>query len=137
MRRRSALWTSRVAAFLAVALLAFAGVKSPVMQLQMALGATADCGMTSAQMAYMGGQMQADPFAAPLAEGSDAQAREDRRRNLPLLRRCGSCAADRLCRADPAARGRSVHSPQRRARRSAPAPRRSFRPRPAGRLPFS
>lgn len=57
-------WTSRVAAFLAVALLVFAGVKSTVMQAQMAGGAAlADCGMTQAEMARMGGAMQVDPFA--------------------------------------------------------------------------
>ena len=66
MRRTSAtLWTSRVAAFMAVALLAFAGVKSTVMQVAMAAAANpADCGMSPAEMAAMGGAMQADPFTA-------------------------------------------------------------------------
>ena len=72
MRRRSALWTSRATAFLAVALLAFAGVKSPVMQAAMAAGADrADCGMTVAEMAAMGG-MAADPFA-PTPEKAPAK----------------------------------------------------------------
>lgn len=70
IRSRSApLWTSRVAALAAVALLLFAGVKSAVMQVQMAGGgsARADCGMTRAEMAGMGA-MAPDPFAATPAK---------------------------------------------------------------------
>jgi len=63
----------RVAAVMAVALLLFAGVKSPVMQVQMALGqGMADCGMTDAEMAKMGGHMQADPFAPATPEKAPA-----------------------------------------------------------------
>ena len=65
MRAAPALWTSRVAAFLAVALLSFAGVKAAVMQTQMAAATTvADCGM--AGMASMPGMAGIDGrYAAP------------------------------------------------------------------------
>jgi hypothetical protein len=63
---------------LAVVLLAYAGVKSNVMQVQMAVN-PADCGMSAAEMAAMG-VMAPDPFAdasaekAPPAKAGKSQA---------------------------------------------------------------
>lgn len=70
MRTLASAWTSRVATFLAVALLSFAGVKSAVMQVQMALPQAADCSMGDMAMAGMA-MPHGDPTKAakPAAKG--------------------------------------------------------------------
>lgn len=70
MRIAATLWTSRVAAMLAVALLSFAGVKSAVMQVQMAVAPAADCGMSSTTGMTMAGMTMAGMAARHAA--SDA-----------------------------------------------------------------